>query len=233
MSQKLFILFLFFLPLATLAYQPRLTVNQNYLEILKPETSQAFYGELKGQSAVYKIKSTTSFRLYLGLLVPALDNADQDFSARVYVKDELSNWQMIYFLDGLKMSWLKFYEGFTNDDYLRGPELKSEEALSDKLRGVEMAAGIYTIEVFSPDNLGRYVLVVGDQEELSVQEAIGALSILPAIKKDFFNKSPFSALFTWLAFYLLLLALAVLLPIMAIIILIFTIRKKRYLQNNL
>ena len=96
-----------------------------------------------------------------------------------------------------------------------------------------MAAGIYTIEVFSPDNLGRYVLVVGDQEELSVQEAIGALSILPAIKKDFFNKSPFSALFTWLAFYLLLLALAVLLPIMAIIILIFTIRKKRYLQNNL
>jgi len=37
------------------------------VEVKNPEISQAFYGELKGRSAEFRIQSGTDFRLYVGV----------------------------------------------------------------------------------------------------------------------------------------------------------------------
>ena len=78
--------------------------------------------------------------------------------------------------------WAKYYEEFAGDNYLKGPE-----------KTIYLKAGDYTIKVGNPDNTGKYVLVVGQKEAWSVKEIINTLTVLPTLKKDFFETSPWKA----------------------------------------
>jgi hypothetical protein len=54
-------------------------------------------------------------------------------------------------------------------------------------------AGSYEIHVSSPDNQGKYVLAVGAVEAFPLPELIKTYAVLPRLKSEFFEKSPFSA----------------------------------------
>jgi len=76
-----------FMSSSALAHLPRI-VKGNYVEITNPEVSQAFYGELRGAPAEYRINSNREFRLYVGILVPDIPRVRKDISTEIYlVKD--------------------------------------------------------------------------------------------------------------------------------------------------
>jgi len=136
-------------PPSALAYQPELIYFQTGdIQIENPEISQAFYDELKGEPRYYFIDSDKSFELYLNILVPEAANRNGRYSANIFLGE-----QKIAFLDSSLSDWQEFYEPFGRDYYLRGPEL-------DNL----VSVGRYKIEIFSPDNQGKYVLAVGKKE---------------------------------------------------------------------
>lgn len=154
------------------AHQPRLAEGPVRVEM--PEVSKAYYGELTGQPAEFRIEAPDGFKLYLGLLVPDISGARTDMSLFA-TKDGAP----AVVLDGKTAEWKEFHEEFANDRYLSGPEYSAEAD-----------AGIYVIRVHNGDNRGKFVLAVGEKEEFTPAETLSALRIIPALKRDFFGKSP-------------------------------------------
>jgi hypothetical protein len=166
---------------ATLAHQPTI-VGQEIITIEKPEISRAFYGELSGQPRSFFVKADEPFDLYVGLLVPRNTNAAGRYSARVY---RVVGGQKIILNDlrADSVAWKEYYEPFGGDHYVKGPEWKSS-----------VPAGGYEIEVYSANDLGKYVLVIGEKESWGPQEILNVYTELPILKGDFFGGHPASFL---------------------------------------
>jgi len=163
----------FLLPTDASAHQPRLAkTNPTIVEL--PEVSKAYYGTLDGESAVYIIKSERPFSLYVGLLVPDIAGQKKDVSA-VILKDG----KQLAILNSADLEWTIFSEEFGHDTYWQGPEYKAQAG-----------AGTYEIRVTSSNNDSKYSLAVGEIEAFDFKEGMNALTLIPKLKKDFFNKSP-------------------------------------------
>jgi len=160
-------------PTATSAHQPRV-VTESPTVVISPEVSKAYYSKLSGEPAVYTISSSKSFALYVGLLVPDIVGQKRDVSA-VILKDG----KEVEVLDGTNFEWEQYSEPFGRDTYWKGPEYKAE-----------VEAGNYEIRVWSSNNDSKYSLAVGETEAFDFKETMNALSLIPELKKDFFNKSP-------------------------------------------
>ncbi len=161
------------------AHQPRIVYLQpgyplGPVQINNPELSQAFYDNLKGSPRDYFIDSNRDFELYINFLVPEEASRDGRYSTDVF--DGLG--QKIYSLDGLTFDWQEFYEPFGRDYYLKGPELDQQ-----------LPAGKYKIEVYSEDNLGEYVLVVGKIEAYDINSILNIYWQIPFLKITFFKTS--------------------------------------------
>lgn len=159
------------------AHQPRLVGESKIINIINPELSQAFYGKLVGEPAVYKIEATEPFALYVNILVPDLPSIKTDFTV-----EGKKDGQQIFLLNGKDKPWEKFWEPFAGDSYLKGPEFKQSAP-----------AGIYTITINNVNNYGKYVLAIGEREEFGFKNSIKTLLDLPG-EKYFFDK-PFIAIF--------------------------------------
>ncbi|KKT24618.1 MAG: hypothetical protein UW11_C0043G0006 [Parcubacteria group bacterium GW2011_GWA2_43_9b] len=179
-----------FLPLIALAHQPRLVESNGIIQVKNPEISQAFYGQLNGIYQDFKIDSAEPFNLYVNVLAPDLPMMETDMSAEIFKLTPSTT--SLAVLDGDKFNWTKFYEPFAGDNYLKGPEFRQE-----------VGEGQYLIRVFSSNYKGKYSLVVGEQEFFSLGEYWQTLTILPALKKDFFNKSLVTMFFNYIGLYLL------------------------------
>ena len=202
-----------------LAHQPRL-VESDFALIKNPEVSQAFYGELKGEPNFFQIQADTPIKLYIGILVPDVKNIGKDISVEVSKDDEF-----YYLLDGENFEWQPYYEEFAGDDYFKGPELLAEER--DGLpQGVEAESGIYNLKVYSPDDQGKYILVIGEKEEFPFNEIIKTIVVLPQLRL-FFSKSPLTAYFNLIGLFMI----TFLFFILSISILIFFLVKK--MRNRL
>ncbi len=158
------------------AHQPRITESR-LTQVPNPEISKAYYGELTGEPDVYVIKTSEPFDFYVNVLVPDIAGQKKDVSA-VVIKDGNVE-KPLAVLDGIPFEWKKFYEPFGADSYWQGPEYK---ARAD--------AGIYEIRVTSPNDDSKYSLAIGEIEKFDGKEGLGALTIIPELKKDFFDKSP-------------------------------------------
>jgi hypothetical protein len=123
---------------------------------------------------VYVIQSSEPFDLYVGVLVPDNVGQKKDISAVV-----LKDGQQIALLDGTTFTWKQFFEEFGHDTYWQGPEYK---ARAD--------AGRYEIRVSSVNNDSKYSLAIGEIEAFNFAETVNALTLIPQLKKDFFNTSP-------------------------------------------
>lgn len=190
------------------AHQPRLV--SGITEIKNPEVSQAFYGKLNG-TAYFTLKSEKQFNLYVGILVPDLKDIGKDVSVNL-TRDN----QTVIFLDGLAHNWTYFFEEFAGDGYYSGPEAE-----------IIAEAGTYNIEVFSNDDEGKYVLVVGKKEEFPIDEFINTILTLPVLKADFFEKPAYTAYFNLIGIFLLVIFLVMAAFIYIAYIVYRRIKKKR------
>jgi hypothetical protein len=191
------------------AHQPRLVYEQdlslkNPKIIENPEISQAFYGELRGKIDFYKIISDKDFDLYINVLAPDVKDARTDFSVDVYGDNNIIN------LNGERYEWEKFFEKFSGDNYLKGPEYEER-----------VGKGEYLIQVYNPGNQGKYVLVVGEKEAFTPKEAINAIISMPKLK-SFFQRSPLTAYFNLIGLFTLINLIVI---IGIILLIIFIIRR--------
>lgn len=186
---------LFFCAAPVAGHQPRLVSGEQVVEISNPEISQAFYASLEGSPHEYEITSAETFNLYLNILVPDLPHSRKDFSLSVFKLDADGKRNLLFELDGAAYAWKAFYEPFAGDRYYKGPEAEKE-----------IPAGTYRISVRNPHNRGKYVLAVGKRESFSPAEMVQMVKSLPRVKA-FFEKSPLSAFFNLVGFFLLLIIL--------------------------
>ncbi len=165
--------FLVLAPALALAHQPR-TVDGRVTFVSDPETSKAYYGHLAGEPDIYIIDSSKPFNLYINILVPAIEGQKKDVSAVI-----LKEGKQIVVLNGIDFEWKEFYEEFGADSYWVGPEYETKAI-----------AGRYEIRVWSSNNDSKYALAVGKKEVFDTKEGINALTLIPKLKKNFFNESP-------------------------------------------
>jgi|SRR3989338_6473569 len=166
------------------AHEPRYVKDDQLVVIINPDISQAFYGELKGRPAHYLIDLKVAQNLYFQILAPDLPEIQKDKTVTVEYTQEFGRPTVDFIkLEPGAAVWQNFYEDYAGDNYFAGPSVKKPGE-----------AGYYIIKITSPDNIGKYVLVVGDKEKFSVWEIAKALITVPQLKKDFFQE-PFSRWF--------------------------------------
>jgi hypothetical protein len=171
-----------FLPTFASAHQPRIVESRQTL-VLSPEVSKAYYSMLTGEPDVYVIQATAPFDLYVGVLVPDTLGQKKDISA-IILRKELpaqAGGTQIAVLDGATFAWKQFFEKFGHDTYWQGPEYKARAE-----------AGTYEIRVWSSNNDSKYSLAIGEIEAFDFKEGMNALTLIPELKKNFFNESPTS-----------------------------------------
>lgn len=176
---KTIILFLFTLllvPTFALAHQPRIIESRQTI-VPDPEISKAYYGKLSGESDIYVIESSGPFDLYVNVLVPDIAGQKKDVSA-VVIKDGNTEAPLAV-LEGINFEWKQFYEPFGADRYWMGPEYRARAE-----------AGIYEIRIWSSNNDSKYSLAIGETEAFDAKETLNALTIIPELKKNFFDESP-------------------------------------------
>ena len=156
------------------AHQPIIVPpTTNSIDVADPTISKAYYAELKGQPDTYHIASDTPFSLSLNVLVPAISGVTEDYTLTI-IKDG-TTWVAI--APGAE-AWKVFDEPFGGNRYLRGPQYR---------QGVP--AGRYDVVVSSPDNVGKYVLSVG---EVEVQSTSTPMTI--AALKQYFKEPAIAVL---------------------------------------
>jgi hypothetical protein len=165
----------FFAPSLASAHQPRI-VNSETTQVVDTEISKAYYATLAGSPHVYTIDSKQAFDLYVGILVPDIASTKKDILAEVFKGNE-----KIATVGGVSATWIPYFETFGQSHYFDGGEYKARAE-----------AGVYTIKVSNPQNTGKYSLAVGDIEAFDGKEGMNALSIIPELKRDFFEESPIS-----------------------------------------
>ena len=180
------------LPALASAHQPRIVLSHDSV-VIDPETSKAYYGQLKGTPDMFTIQASAPFSLYVNILVPYIEGQKKDVVATI-TKDGMP----VAILDGTQFTWTKMFEPFDYDTYWAGPEYKAQAD-----------AGTYTVVVTSGENDSKYSLAIGEAENFNVKETLNALTLVPQLKGSFFNESPISFIlspFGWgliVVFYIL------------------------------
>ncbi|APH38027.1 hypothetical protein [Methanohalophilus halophilus] len=194
-------------PVVGSAHLPRL-VESNITNVENPEVSQAFYGELKGVPDIYVIESDISFKLYASLLVPATEGIEKDLSVKICRKESDDDDDVnCTVLDGMSHEWTLYYEEFGGDYYYNGPELVANQD-GKTVKGINAEPGIYTLKVFSPDNKGKYVLVVGEKEKWTATELLNTVYLMPQLKSDFFERPAHEAYFNIFGVFIILIVIS-------------------------
>lgn len=175
------IISIFFLSMLTLladpvlGHQPRV-VKGSEIAVVDAEISKAYYNKLSGKPHIYTIKTNKSFDLYVGILVPDIDNLKKDVTADIYKSDDL-----LATIGGESAKWELFFEPFGQSTYWDGGQYKAQAE-----------AGTYRIIVSSTNNDTKYSLAVGEIEAFDTKEVVSVLNLVPELKRDFFEESPIS-----------------------------------------
>lgn len=198
--------FLFFAFQPALAHNPRLVGNSTTTPVYNSDISQAFYGEMPGVPVMFTLDLKDEQELYVQILVPDAPNIATDKSVTLTYAPEGEQPKFFGQINGLSYSWKSYFENIARDNYFQGPELKKIAQ-----------PGKYQLIITSPDNTGKYVLVVGQKEAWSLNEIWQTVKVTPTLKAQFFQKSIFTAYFNYVG-------LAIIIPLILIIGLIFLIR---------
>ena len=177
------------------AHQPRL-VDAEKINITNPEISKAYYGKLSGKPHTYIINTSSAIDLYVNVLVPFIEGPGKNVTVKIFKgAQNLGN-----LIPG-KEDWETFFEPFGQSMYWKGPEFKQHTD-----------AGKYKILVESNEKNIRYVLATGEIEAFDGKEGLRAILLIPELKKNFFEESPISFIFSPLGWgYILILQLLALL----------------------
>ena len=177
--------------LGVFAHQPRI-VDTEKIHVTKPEVSKAYYAKLSGKPHTYFISVNSAIDLYVNVLFPYKEGLKKNIIVNVFRDD-----QSIGSLSSGEVVWKKFFESFGQSMYWQGPELKKN-----------VDAGKYKILVQSKEKNLRYVLAIGETEVWNGIDSINAILLIPELKRNFFEESPISFIFSPLGYgYILLLQL--------------------------
>ncbi|MFT5436638.1 MAG: hypothetical protein ACI840_001286 [Ulvibacter sp.] len=174
-TTTLFIATFILVAMPVLAHQPRL-VESDATEVIDPEVSKAYYGELTGAPHIYSINAREPLDLYVGILMPYADDSEKDVQAEIRKNENL-----LQLIGGKSADWQEMFEFFGQSTYWDGGEYKAN-----------VDAGEYTITVSSTNNNSKYSLAIGEIEVFDGNETINALNLIPELKSNFFNESPIS-----------------------------------------
>ena len=163
------------IPRSASAHEPRIVASHETV-VSDPEISKAYYGQLTGVPDVFTIVATTTFDLYVNVLVPDIAGQEKDISASI-----LKDGKPFAVLDGSHFTWTTMFEPFGYDTYWTGPEYRAT-----------VDAGTYTIQVTSATNDSKYSLAIGETENFDFKEIMNALTLVPQLKRTFFDESPIS-----------------------------------------
>jgi hypothetical protein len=169
-------------PITVFAHQPQI-VRSHDVYVVDPEVSKAYYATLYDQSDTYHITSDKAFNLYVNILVPDIAGQKKDVTATVFNSSDIT--RPIAVLGGPDADWQPFFEPFGHDRYWQGPEYR-----------MRVEAGSYEVHVSSSMNDSKYSLAIGEIESFNFSESLNALSVIPQLKRDFFNTSPADFIFS-------------------------------------
>ena len=148
--------------------------------VTDPIPAQAFYGVLENFPHTYEIHSTVPFHLFTQILVPDIETSRNNISGIIIKLPETEGRVTeVVTLDAKNSEWHSEFEAMSGDSYRKGPAFEKD-----------LEAGTYRIEVHTPDNIEKYVLLIGSEEEKSIGY-FARIKRLIAIKA-FFEKSPIS-----------------------------------------
>lgn len=201
----------FLLPNIILAHQPNYIDKQVQITDTEPNISKAYYGELIGSEAVYKIYTPSPLKLYIQILSPKIKNSNKDFS--VLIKD--GNQNIIASISTPEEEWQRWYEDFGGDWYWQGPSFNEM-----------IPPGTYNITVSNPNNIGKYSLAIGEVESFPINNFFNTIQQLYSIKTKFFNE-PWYGIFYGIIGRYLLISLVTLIIIVYFSVYLFRIFRSR------
>ena len=114
--------------------------------------------------------------------MPKIDGCDDFVRFSFAVLD--SDFHIIKEFDGQKYQWWEWYEPYGKKWYWVGPEYGKDFISSNVFD-----EGSYYIKVYNKDNIGKYVLAVGDIEKFTPLVIAKAIVTVPIINKKFLDKS--------------------------------------------
>lgn len=132
------------------------------VHITNPEAVQAYEAVLDGGTHVYKISEDASFRLTLGVFVPNTSDHKQDIMVAVRSVDNPDT--AIAILNGVESDWTPVYDDASGEQYAHGPSFSKE-----------LAAGEYEVHVWSSNNDSTYLLMFGEDEQVT-PAPVGSMS---------------------------------------------------------
>lgn len=173
-------------PVLTWAHKPFVVEpasSDDYVVVEDPTISSAYYGELTGYAHTYLIASTEPLLLETEILVPDIDGIETNRSGLIVRKREDGRGvEEVARLYPDESSWESYYEPFGGDSYRQGPTFSAE-----------IPPGEYLVEVSTPVNEGKYVLVFGSIEDFSDLSFLELLGRIYEVKK-FFDKPTIAVL---------------------------------------
>lgn len=155
--------------------------SANDVTMLSPEHTAWYFGTLSDMPHTYALYLDESLEAEFEVLVPASKDSSRTHAA-IIVKQAERGVTEVARLTAEEATWDRRYDFATGDSYLVGSQYVGT-----------LEPGIYTVQVYSPDNYGPYALRFGDAGSLSGHSYFGKLAHLKEIKA-LHGKSVFSML---------------------------------------
>lgn len=152
-----------------------------------PELQQILLGELDNAPEMYEIKSDTDFTLTAEIRSVPGSGEEPHFSGIIVRQKEVLGVEEVARMKAADASWAPVRDKTTGLVYQSGP------FFSEKVK-----AGTYHIEVSTPDNAGKYLLLTGNKDD-----GAGYFNTLQAIKQlyDFYGYGSFNMLLSAYVYY--------------------------------
>lgn len=145
---------------AVQAYELSVTSVSTPYEIIPiegdPEVKQVYLGTLEDFPVMYEIRSAESFILSAQLMQQYQGGADPKELSLMIIRenDKGRGVTEVARLRPASTDWVMRQDSVYGMDFWDGPVVQQE-----------VEAGTYRIEVSTPENLGQYILSIGDQDE--------------------------------------------------------------------
>ncbi len=155
----IFLLLCFFCAPTAHAYVPNL-VDQDSLSdittIADPTLSQGFFGTLNGFPHTYEIRVTEPFKLSVHIRTPNIPSHTDTVSG-IVIKEEKRGVSEVTRIEAKDASWEVLTDTLTGTSYRQGASFEQE-----------LEPGVYRVEVHTPDNNEKYILMLGAREDMTV-----------------------------------------------------------------
>ncbi len=154
----LLLLYILFSPHAE-AYVPVLVEQESLSDITQitdPTLAQGFFGTLDDFPQTYEIHASETFTLYTHIRTPDLPT-NTNAVAGIIIKEQRRGVTEITRMHAKDASWETTYDALTGNSYREGATFEQE-----------LGPGVYRIEVHTPDNAEKYILMVGRQNDMTL-----------------------------------------------------------------